>query len=117
MRVVLVNEGTYPYATGGVSTWCNQLVRGLSEVEWDLVAIVGAEPDRPAMELPGNVRSLRAVPVWGAARPARGRPERAAALLCRGMLGDTAADLVVFGEGLRALAGLAAARTRFGRPA
>ena len=115
MRVVLVNEGTYPYVTGGVSTWCDQLVRGLSEVEWDLVAIVGTEPDRPAIPLPGNVRSLRAVPVWGPARPARGRAERAAGLLCRGMLGDSAADLVVFGEGLRALAGIAVGRTRFGR--
>ncbi|GAA3448528.1 GT4 family glycosyltransferase PelF [Dactylosporangium matsuzakiense] len=115
MRVVLVNEGTYPYATGGVTTWCDQLVRGLSEVEWDLVAIVGTEPDRPAIELPGNVRSLRAVPVWGPARPARGRVERAAGLLCRGMLGDSPADLVLFAEGLRALAGLALGRTRFGR--
>ncbi|WP_432834636.1 GT4 family glycosyltransferase PelF [Dactylosporangium sp. CA-092794] len=117
MRVVLVNEGTYPYATGGVSTWCDQLVRGLSEVEWDLVSIVGTEPDRPALALPGNVRSLRAVPIWGPARPARGHPERAAALLCRGMLGDTPADLVVFAEGLRSLAGLAAGRARFGRRA
>ncbi|WP_433613223.1 GT4 family glycosyltransferase PelF [Dactylosporangium sp. CA-139114] len=126
MRVVLVNEGTYPYATGGVTTWCDQLVRGLSEVEWDLIAIVGTEPDRPAVALPGNVRSLRPVPVWGPARPARGRAERAAGLLCRGMLGDSAPDLVLFAEGLRALAELALpvrapgrldvlGRTRFGR--
>ncbi|GAA2619112.1 GT4 family glycosyltransferase PelF [Dactylosporangium fulvum] len=118
MRVVLVNEGTYPYVTGGVSTWCDQLVRGLSEVRWDLVAIVGTEPDRPATELPGNVRSLTAVPVWGAPRPARGRPERAAARLCRGMLGSTAADLVIFSEGLRELAALAQEKkARFGRGA
>jgi glycosyltransferase involved in cell wall biosynthesis len=113
VRVALVNEGTYPYVTGGVSTWCDQLVRGLSDVDWDLVAIVGTEPDRPAVRLPGNVRSLTAVPVWGTARPARGKPERAAARLCRGMLGDTAADLVVFTEGLRELAELA--RPRPGR--
>src|SRR4029453_6499544 len=103
MRVALVNEGTYPYVTGGVSTWCNQLVRGLSDVEWDLVAIVGTEPDRPAMELPANVRSLVAVPVWTAARPPKGNAERAAVRLCRGLLGDTAADLAGFGEGLRPL--------------
>ncbi|MDG6100593.1 GT4 family glycosyltransferase PelF [Dactylosporangium aurantiacum] len=113
MRVVLVNEGTYPYVTGGVSTWCDQLVRGLPDVGWDLVAIVGTEPDRPAVQLPGNVRSLTPVPIWGSARPARGRPERAAARLCRGMLGDTTADLVVFTEGLRELAELA--RPRPGR--
>src|SRR5438067_2151191 len=68
MRVALVNEGTYPYVTGGVSTWCDQLVRGLSDVEWDLVAIVGAEPDRPVVPVPGNVRSLVPVPVWGPGR-------------------------------------------------
>ncbi|GAB3869289.1 GT4 family glycosyltransferase PelF [Dactylosporangium cerinum] len=117
MRVVLVNEGTYPYVTGGVSTWCDQLVRGLPDVDWDLVAIVGTEPDRPAVQLPGNVRSLTPVPVWGTARPARGKPERAAARLCRGMLGDTAADLVVFTEGLRELAELARPRPGRFRPA
>ncbi len=49
MRVALVNEGTYPYVTGGVSTWCQQLVTGLTDVAWDLVSIVGVEPDRPAL--------------------------------------------------------------------
>ena len=113
MRVALVNEGTYPYVTGGVSTWCGQLVGGLSDVEWDLVAIVGTEPGRPALRLPENVRSLAAVPI----RPARGNAEHAAARLCRGMLGETAADLVVFAEGLRQLAMLAAHdRPLFGRP-
>lgn len=107
MHVALVNEGTYPYATGGVSTWCNQLVRGLSEVEWSLVAIVGNEPARPAMELPPNVRSLTAVPIWGPAHPVRGRTESAAARLCHGMLGDSPADLAVFAEGLRQLSELA----------
>jgi polysaccharide biosynthesis protein PelF len=107
VRVALVNEGTYPYVTGGVSTWCDQLVSGLTEVAWDLVAIVGVEPDRPALRLPGNVRTLTAVPLWGAARPARARAERAAAHLCRGMLGDTAADLALFADGLRRLAELA----------
>jgi glycosyltransferase involved in cell wall biosynthesis len=107
VHVALVNEGTYPYVTGGVSTWCNQLVRGLSDVEWSLVAIVGTEPDRPAVELPDNVRQLAALPVWGPPRPAREPAVRAAARLCRGMLGDTAADLVVFAEGLRELAEVA----------
>src|SRR5438552_16979100 len=104
MRVALVNEGTYPYVTGGVSTWCDQLVRGLSDVEWDLVAIVGTEPDRPVVPVPGKVRSLVPVPIWGGVRPVRARADKAAARLCRGMLGDTPADLVLFAEGLRQLA-------------
>jgi glycosyltransferase involved in cell wall biosynthesis len=107
VRVALVNEGTYPYVTGGVSTWCQQLVTGLTDVTWDLLSIVGVEPDRPAMHLPANVRSLIAVPVWGQPRPVRSRAERAAARLCRGMLGDSPADVAVFGEGLRQLAELA----------
>ena len=40
MEIALVNEGTYPYAPGGVSTWCDQLVRGLSEVSWHLVTVM-----------------------------------------------------------------------------
>src|SRR3569833_2377382 len=107
MRVALVIEGTYPYVTGGVSTWCGQLVGGLFVVIWDLVAIVGVEPDRPVMRLPDNVRTLTAVPVWGPVRPARDRAERAAARLCRGMLGESPAGLAVFAEGLRQLAELA----------
>jgi glycosyltransferase involved in cell wall biosynthesis len=107
VRVALVNEGTYPYVTGGVSTWCHQLVAGLTDVTWDLLSIVGVEPDRPALHLPANVRSLTAVPVWGPPRPVRSRAERAAARLCRGMLGDSPADVAIFGEGLRQLAELA----------
>jgi polysaccharide biosynthesis protein PelF len=107
VRVALVNEGTYPYVTGGVSTWCHQLVTGLPDVTWDLLSIVGVEPDRPAVHLPANVRSLTAVPVWGAPRPARLRAERAAARLCRGLLGDSPADVAIFGEALRQLAELA----------
>ncbi len=111
MRVALVNEGTYPYVTGGVSTWCHQLVTGLTDVAWDLVSIVGVEPDRPVVQLPDNVRTLTAVPIWGSPRPARSRAERAAARLCRGMLGsgpvDSPVDVAIFGEGLRQLAELA----------
>lgn len=111
MRVALVNEGTYPYVPGGVSTWCDQLVRGLPEVRWDLVSIVAGDMAPAARGLPANVDSLLPVPVWGATRPARYPAERAAARLCRGMLGDTPAALAVFAEGLRELA-FAAVRPR-----
>jgi len=67
----------------------------------------------PAPELPSTVDALQPVPVWGAERPARYPAERAAARMCRGMLGNTAADLAVFAEGLRELAFAAVARPRF----
>ena len=43
MRVLLVTEGTYPYATGGVSTWCHALVHTLEDVDFDVVALT-ADP-------------------------------------------------------------------------
>ncbi|HLL68254.1 MAG TPA: GT4 family glycosyltransferase PelF [Micromonosporaceae bacterium] len=117
MRVALVNEGTYPYVAGGVSTWCDQLVRGMTDVSWDLVAIVGTEPDRQVAALPRNVRSLTTVPVWGPARQARARPaqarlirhqaEAAASMLCWGMLVESPSAAAAFAVGLRELSELA----------
>jgi glycosyltransferase involved in cell wall biosynthesis len=110
LAVALINEGTYPYATGGVSTWCEQLVRGLSEVSWHLVTIVASGSARLTVPLPANVRSLTTVPVWGAGRRPRHRALAAAYRVCRGMLGDTEADRADFAHGLRELAAVAAAR-------
>jgi len=104
MRVALINEGTYPYTGGGVSTWCDHLVRGLPGVRWHLVSIVAGDNAPPTPVLPSTVDALQAVPVWGVERPARYPAERAAARMCRGMLGNTEADLAVFAEGLRELA-------------
>lgn len=104
MRVALINEGTYPYAAGGVSTWCDQLVRGLSEVRWSLVSIVAGDQPPGAPELPANVVEVVPVPVWGAARPGRHHAERAAARVFRGMLGQTPAHQAAFAEGMRELA-------------
>jgi glycosyltransferase involved in cell wall biosynthesis len=117
MRVALINEGTYPYATGGVSTWCDHLVRGLPEVRWHLVSIVAGDTPPPASVLPATVQAVQPVPIWGDERPGRYPAERAAARMCRGMLGNTAADLAVFAEGLRelAFAAFAPQRRLFGR--
>jgi glycosyltransferase involved in cell wall biosynthesis len=104
MRVALVNEGTYPYVTGGVSTWCDQLVRGLAEVTWHLVTIVGTRPAGAAVALPDNVASLTPLPVWGAPQPPRRPATDAAVQLCRGMLGDSPGALAVFADALRELA-------------
>jgi glycosyltransferase involved in cell wall biosynthesis len=74
MDVTLINEGTYPYVPGGVSTWCDKLVRGLTENTFDLVTLVASGNERPTWELPDNVRSLRPFPIWGPA-PLRRRVE------------------------------------------
>src|SRR5262245_32775855 len=65
MRVALVTEGTYPYERGGVATWCDQLVSGLSDHEFEVVAVVAHPFQRASFLLPDNVRVLRPVPLWG----------------------------------------------------
>src|ERR1700735_1370670 len=67
MEIALTAEGTYPHHFGGVSVWCDQLIRGMPDYDFALVALVatGAEPVR--WKLPANVVSLDTVPVWGPA--------------------------------------------------
>ena len=38
--VLLTTEGTYPYVTGGVSTWAHQLVTGLAEKQFVVYSVV-----------------------------------------------------------------------------
>jgi glycosyltransferase involved in cell wall biosynthesis len=57
--VCLVLEGTYPYTSGGVSTWVHDLIRGLPDVRFAL-AHVAAEPGNQVRryDLPANVVAL-----------------------------------------------------------
>lgn len=64
MRIALIVEGCYPYVTGGVSTWCDQLVRGLSDYEFEVVAITATSRVTPVLELPPNVTAVTTVPLW-----------------------------------------------------
>lgn len=64
MDVLLSTEGTYPYGVGGVSTWCEQLMSGLADHTFSVVAVI-ANPHAVARYRPGpNVR-VGAVPLWG----------------------------------------------------
>ncbi|NLT54946.1 MAG: GT4 family glycosyltransferase PelF [Actinomycetales bacterium] len=64
MKVSLIVEGCYPFVTGGVSTWCDQLIRGLRQHSFEVVAITGSSGQRPLLDLPENVLSLRTVALW-----------------------------------------------------
>jgi polysaccharide biosynthesis protein PelF len=46
MKIAMMTEGTYPYGFGGVSVWCDQIIRGMPGYDFQLIAIVatGAEP-------------------------------------------------------------------------
>ena len=78
MRVALVSEGTYPYAMGGVSIWCEQLIRGIPDYRWEVVALTVDGTEQPVFARPENLDGIHSVPLWAArpaARPgARGRP-------------------------------------------
>lgn len=67
--VLLTTEGTYPYESGGVSVWCDRLIRSLPETRFRILAITGA-PDAPLLfRLPDNVVSLQCLPLWGTEEP------------------------------------------------
>jgi polysaccharide biosynthesis protein PelF len=70
MRVALVTEGTYPIHPGGVSTWCDQLVRHLPDVAFEVIALSGSGREPAAYRPPRNV-TVRRVGLWG--RPPRAR--------------------------------------------
>ncbi|MBD0709657.1 MULTISPECIES: GT4 family glycosyltransferase PelF [unclassified Streptomyces] len=73
-KVTLLTEGTYPHVHGGVSTWCDQLVRGMPEVDFDILALTGSGREPVAWELPPNVTRHTACPLWGPPPgPARAR--------------------------------------------
>ncbi|WP_326649446.1 MULTISPECIES: GT4 family glycosyltransferase PelF [unclassified Streptomyces] len=69
----MLTEGTYPHVHGGVSTWCDQLVRGMPEVDFNVVALTGTGREPVTWELPSNVYRHSAFPLWGPV-PGRRRP-------------------------------------------
>ncbi|MEK9519251.1 glycosyltransferase [Streptomyces venezuelae] len=62
MRIGLLTEGGYPYATGEPGLWCERLVRGLGQHQFDLYALGAAGPPRP---LPPHARLARTAPPSG----------------------------------------------------
>lgn len=65
MKIAMMTEGTYPYAFGGVSVWCDQLIRGMPGHDFNLVSIVATESEQMVWSLPDNVASVSKVLLWG----------------------------------------------------
>ena len=64
MRVAMVTEGTYPVSMGGVSTWCDQLITGMPDHQYEVTAIVATGQERVVWSAPPNLASARRVPMW-----------------------------------------------------
>ncbi|MFE6338954.1 GT4 family glycosyltransferase PelF [Streptomyces sp. NPDC057798] len=73
-RVTLLTEGTYPHSHGGVSVWCDQLVTGMPDLDFDVIAVTGTGHEPLVWELPAHVSQVWSVPMWGA--PPQGDPPR-----------------------------------------
>jgi glycosyltransferase involved in cell wall biosynthesis len=62
-HVCLIAEGSYPYVTGGVGKWTQDLISSMPEVEFTVVALwpTPESSGPPRYPLPKNVRELRHV--------------------------------------------------------
>ncbi|RBQ16199.1 glycosyl transferase family 4 [Spongiactinospora rosea] len=64
MKVTFVSEGTYPYAMGGVSVWMDQLIRGMPDYRWEVVAMTVDGAERSVWESPPNLDRVVSIPLW-----------------------------------------------------
>jgi glycosyltransferase involved in cell wall biosynthesis len=70
LSVLLTTEGTYPYHSGGVSTWCDNLIKGSEWVDFTLLPIMMNPYISVKYDLPSNVIKVINVPLWGTEEPA-----------------------------------------------
>lgn len=58
--VALLLEGTFPYVSGGVSSWVNQIIRAFPDIRFAIVFLGSrrSDYDKPRYELPPNVVHL-----------------------------------------------------------
>lgn len=62
--VCLILEGTYPYKTGGVTTWISTLVNDLPEITFSVAHVYsGQKPSLPKVPTPQNVRTIVLIPL------------------------------------------------------
>ncbi|WP_079061626.1 DUF3492 domain-containing protein [Streptomyces griseoruber] len=68
MRIGLLTEGGYPYASGDAGLWCDRLVRGLGQHEFDIYALSDGphQEESGCVTLPPQVRGVRTAPLWTA---------------------------------------------------
>lgn len=70
--ILLTTEATYPYAVGGVSSWCHLVVGGLPEFAWRVLPIhAGGRRPRQLFDLPPHASLVGRIEVWGEQLPRR----------------------------------------------
>lgn len=79
-RILMTTEGTYPHAVGGVSSWCDLVIGGLTEFDWQILPIVAGDRRlTPIFELPPHAALCGQIELWSEQLPPRSlslRPDR-----------------------------------------
>ncbi|MFH8978523.1 DUF3492 domain-containing protein [Streptomyces sp. NPDC017890] len=90
MRIGLLTEGGYPYVSGEAGLWCDRLVRGLGQHQFDLYALSRSERQEADgwVPLPPQVSRVRTAPLWDTVEDgvAHGRRARRRFAECYGEL-------------------------------
>ncbi|MFF0221050.1 GT4 family glycosyltransferase PelF [Streptomyces sp. NPDC004629] len=79
MRIGLLTQGGYPYVSGDARLWCDRLVRGLGQHEFDIYALSRSrqQEDEGWLPLPPQVSRVRTAPLWTAEDDGVGYARRA----------------------------------------
>lgn len=66
LDIALIVEGTYPYVSGGVSSWCHQIVQGMPQHNFHLLILHASSKDKQELKykLPENVKSRIHIPLY-----------------------------------------------------
>lgn len=67
--VLLILEGTYPFNSGGVSTWSHMLCNQVKNVNYSLYTINADFETKSKYELSDNVKKVVQIPLWSPLEP------------------------------------------------
>jgi polysaccharide biosynthesis protein PelF len=107
MRILLVTEGSYPHHRGGVGTWCQQLIAGLDQHRFLVMAVKSPKRLPIVYQRPENVENLLNVPIWKPRPNTRALSKSERALFeeaANKLLSFLEQDLANFAQGLSQLA-------------
>jgi glycosyltransferase involved in cell wall biosynthesis len=94
-RILMTTEGTYPFAVGGVSSWCHVVVGGLPEFTWQILPIhAGGRRPAQLFELAPHVALAGRIDVWSEQMPPRRRTSGLRRGLRPALPGDLARALI-----------------------
>lgn len=64
-RVLMFTEGTYPFIVGGVSTWCDSLLTGLRDIDFQVMPITAGGIHREVLfPIPANASLCGHLDLW-----------------------------------------------------